>query len=102
MPKLAGVNHLDVVRALEKAGFRVALQSKHIVMTDGSRILTMPRHNPVNAFTMVALRAMPVCRSTNVAPSCEGSLATGYCGCAHRKRAPRAVYCERRSRAAIA
>ncbi len=24
----------------------------HIVMTDGTRILTIPRHNPVNAFTM--------------------------------------------------
>ena len=36
----------------EKAGFRVARQSKHVVMTDGNRILTIPRHNPVNAFTM--------------------------------------------------
>ena len=35
MPKLPGVNHLDAVRALEKAGFRVARQGKHIVMTDG-------------------------------------------------------------------
>ncbi len=52
MPKLPGVNHLDAVRALEKAGFRIARQGKHIVMTDGSRILTVPRNNPVNAFTM--------------------------------------------------
>ena len=52
MPKLAGVNHLDAVRALEKAGFWIARQGKHIVMTDGVRILTIPRHNPVNAFTM--------------------------------------------------
>ncbi len=55
MPKLAGVNHLDAVRALEKAGFRVARQGKHIDMTDGMRILTIPRHNPVNAFTMGGL-----------------------------------------------
>ena len=27
-------------------------QGKHVVMTDGSRILTIPRHNPVNAYTM--------------------------------------------------
>ena len=27
-------------------------QSKHIVMSDGARFLTIPRHNPVNAFTM--------------------------------------------------
>ena len=52
MPKIPGVNHLDAVRALEKAGFRVDRQGKHIVMSDGIRILTIPRHNPVNAFTM--------------------------------------------------
>lgn len=52
MPKLAGVHHLDAVRALRKAGFRIARQGKHIVMTDGTRILTIPRHDPVNAFTM--------------------------------------------------
>ena len=37
---------------MEKAGFRVVRQGKHIVMSDGVRILTIPRHNPVNAFTM--------------------------------------------------
>lgn len=52
MPKLPGINHLVAVRALEKAGFRVARQGKHIVLTDGARILTIPRHNPVNAFAM--------------------------------------------------
>jgi predicted RNA binding protein YcfA (HicA-like mRNA interferase family) len=52
MPKIPGVNHQDAVRALKKAGFRVVRQGKHVVMTDGSRILTIPRHNPVNAYTM--------------------------------------------------
>ncbi len=52
MPKIPGVNHLEAVRALEKAGFRIVRQGKHIVMSDGVRILTIPRHNPVNAFTM--------------------------------------------------
>ena len=52
MPKIPGVNHLDAVKALEKAGFRIVRQGKHIVMSDGIRILTIPRHNPVNAFTM--------------------------------------------------
>ncbi len=52
MPKLPGVNHLDAVRALQKAGFWITRQGKHIVMTDGTRILTIPRHNPVNAITM--------------------------------------------------
>lgn len=52
MPKIPGVNHLDAVRALEKAGFRIMRQGKHIVMGNGQRILTIPRHNPVNAFTL--------------------------------------------------
>ena len=52
MPKIPGVNHQDAVRALQKAGFRVIRQGKHLVMTDGVRILTIPRHNPVNSYTM--------------------------------------------------
>jgi predicted RNA binding protein YcfA (HicA-like mRNA interferase family) len=52
LPKIPGVNHLAAVRALEKAGFRVIRQGKHIVMSNGQRILTIPRHNPVNAITL--------------------------------------------------
>lgn len=52
MPKIPGVNHLEAVRALENAGFRIVRQGKHIVMSNGQRILTIPRHNPVNAFTL--------------------------------------------------
>ncbi len=52
MPKIAGVNHLQAVKALEKAGFKIVRQGKHIVMSNGNRILTIPRNNPVNAFTM--------------------------------------------------
>jgi predicted RNA binding protein YcfA (HicA-like mRNA interferase family) len=53
--KLPGIPHLQAVRALERAGFRIARQGKHIVMTNGERILTIPRHNPVNAFTMAGI-----------------------------------------------
>ena len=52
MPKIPGVNHLDAVRALEKAGFVIIRQGKHIVMTDGMRQVTIPRNNPIKAFTM--------------------------------------------------
>lgn len=55
MAKIPGVNHLDAVRAFEKIGFRVARQSKHVVMTNGKDVLTIPRHNPVNAFTMATI-----------------------------------------------
>jgi hypothetical protein len=50
--KLPGINHLKAVAALEKAGFRILRLGAHVVMTDGTRILTIPRHNLVNAFTM--------------------------------------------------
>ena len=52
MPKIQGVNHRRAVKALKKAGFAVVREGKHIVMSDGRRILTIPRANPVNAFTM--------------------------------------------------
>lgn len=52
MGKIPGVPHLKAVRALEKAGFHIVRQGKHIVMSDGVRILTIPRHDPVNAFTL--------------------------------------------------
>jgi predicted RNA binding protein YcfA (HicA-like mRNA interferase family) len=46
------VPHLQAARALEKAGFKVVREGKHIVMSDGRRILTIPRANPINAYTM--------------------------------------------------
>jgi hypothetical protein len=55
VPKLPGVNHLHAVGAFEKAGFHIVREGKHIVMSDGLRIITIPRHNPVNAYTMGGL-----------------------------------------------
>lgn len=55
MGKIPGINHLDAVRALQKAGFGIVRQGKHIVISDGSRILTIPRHNPINAYTMAGI-----------------------------------------------
>lgn len=52
MPRFPGVNHLRAVRALERAGFRVIRQGKHIAVSDGVRFLTIPRANPINAYTM--------------------------------------------------
>jgi predicted RNA binding protein YcfA (HicA-like mRNA interferase family) len=52
---IAGIAHLRAVRALERAGFRIVRQSKHIIMTDGKRILTIPRHDPVNSNTMAVI-----------------------------------------------
>ncbi len=55
MPKLPGINHLDAIRAFEKAGFRVIRQGKHVIMSNGETRLVVPRHNPVNAITMGGL-----------------------------------------------
>jgi predicted RNA binding protein YcfA (HicA-like mRNA interferase family) len=52
MPRIPGVNHLRAVTAFEKAGFRIVHQGKHIIMSNGGRFITIPLHNPVNAFTM--------------------------------------------------
>lgn len=53
MPKLPGINHLEAVRALEKAGFRIVRQGrKHVILSNGGRFVTVPRNNPINAFTM--------------------------------------------------
>lgn len=52
MPKIPGINHLRAIKALEKAGFKVVHQGKHVVMSDGAHFITIPRHNPVNAITL--------------------------------------------------
>ena len=52
MPKLPGISHRRAVRALERAGYRIVREGRHIAMSDGTRILTIPRRNPVDSFTM--------------------------------------------------
>jgi predicted RNA binding protein YcfA (HicA-like mRNA interferase family) len=52
---LRALNHLEAVRALQKVGFRVVRQGKHIVLSDGTRLLTIPSHNPVNAYAMAGI-----------------------------------------------
>jgi len=55
MPKLSGINHLRAVKSFQKAGFWIARQGKHITMTNGERIITIPRANPINAFTLAGI-----------------------------------------------
>jgi predicted RNA binding protein YcfA (HicA-like mRNA interferase family) len=55
MPKLPGVNHLRAVKALEKAGFRVDRQSKHVFLSKGLIHVVVPRNNSVDAYTMGAI-----------------------------------------------
>ena len=52
MPKLPGVRHLDAVRALEKLGYHIIRQGKHIILANGETRLVIPRSNPVDPYTM--------------------------------------------------
>jgi len=55
MPKLAGINHQRAVKAFKNAGFWIARKGKHITITNGERIITIPRANPVDSFTMAGI-----------------------------------------------
>jgi len=55
MSKLPGISHQRAVKAFKKAGFWIARQGKHVTMTDGRHIITLPRANPINAVTMAGV-----------------------------------------------
>lgn len=52
MPRLPGIGQKDAVRVLEKCGFRVVRQGKHITLTNGVVMVQVPRHTVINAYTM--------------------------------------------------
>ena len=52
MPRIPGINHQRAIQALEKAGFQIARQGKHVTISDGVRRVYHPRQNPINAITM--------------------------------------------------
>jgi len=55
MPRLPGISHPRAVRALEKTGFHIIRQGKHIIMSNGLHTVMIPRNNPVNAYTMAKI-----------------------------------------------
>jgi len=55
MPKLPGISYTQALRVFGKIGFHVAREGKHTVMSNGLVRLTLPRHNPINAFTMAEI-----------------------------------------------
>jgi predicted RNA binding protein YcfA (HicA-like mRNA interferase family) len=52
MSKLPGLGQKDAVRVLEKRGFRVVRQDKHITLSNGAVMVQVPRHTVINAYTM--------------------------------------------------
>jgi predicted RNA binding protein YcfA (HicA-like mRNA interferase family) len=55
MPDLPGISHIRAIRAFKKADFWIAHQGKHIIMTNGERIITFPRANQINSYTMAGI-----------------------------------------------
>jgi predicted RNA binding protein YcfA (HicA-like mRNA interferase family) len=55
MGGISGVPHQRAVRALEKAGFRIVREGRHIVMAMDRKFITIPRHDPVDAYTMAGI-----------------------------------------------
>jgi len=49
---LTDVSSERAVRALQKAGFRKERSGKHIVLTNGVRLVTVPRHKRLNPYTL--------------------------------------------------
>ncbi len=52
MGKLPGISHQRAIRALERAGFEIIRQGGHISMSDGIRLVIVPRNNPIDAVVM--------------------------------------------------
>jgi len=52
MPRFPGIGQKDAVRVLEKRGFRVVRQGKHITLSNGTTMVQVPRHTVINAYTM--------------------------------------------------
>ena len=59
MSSLPDLSHQRVIRALEKAGFVVKRQGKHVFMysEERQRVAVVPRHNPVKRRTLARLLA---------------------------------------------
>lgn len=52
MAKLPGLGQKDAVRVLERRGFRIVRQGKHITLSNGTVMVQVPRHTVINAYTM--------------------------------------------------
>jgi predicted RNA binding protein YcfA (HicA-like mRNA interferase family) len=54
-PRLPGISQMQAVRVFQKLGYRVVRESGHLIMSNGTMRLVIPRHDPINAITMGAI-----------------------------------------------
>ena len=52
MSKLPQVSHDRVIRALQRAGFYILREGKHVSMTDEKHIVIIPRHHVIKPGTL--------------------------------------------------
>ena len=55
MPRIPGINHRAAIKALQRAGFQVIRESKHVILSNGETTLVIPRNNPIKPVTMGAI-----------------------------------------------
>ena len=55
MPRLPGISQKEAVKVFQKLGYGVVREFGHLIMSNGSRRLVIPRHDPINAITMGAI-----------------------------------------------
>ena len=52
---MPGISQKEAVKVFQKLGYRVVRESGHLIMSNGTRRLVIPRHDPINAITMGAI-----------------------------------------------
>lgn len=55
MPEMQGIDYRSAIAALEDAGFWVVREGVHVIMTDGTRVLTIPCQDPIHPYTLEGL-----------------------------------------------
>jgi predicted RNA binding protein YcfA (HicA-like mRNA interferase family) len=55
LPKRPGVSHKRAIRVFRQAGFWIAHEGSHTNMSDGTNLITIPRHDSINAYTMAQI-----------------------------------------------
>ena len=54
--RLPSISWREVVKALNKAGFKVVHQrGSHMYMTDGKHKITVPKHDPIKRGTLLSI-----------------------------------------------
>ena len=59
------------VRAVRKASFLVVRQGKHIVLSDGERLLTIPRAKRLNPYTLRSIISRALVSVTKPSGTCS-------------------------------